>query len=322
MENTSMDTKNLNKVNHKLEMDRFYTESSGYVKGFNKSSENLKKVITDNNLGYFNAFERDALNVGIINENELNTIIIYLDDTWWYHIDLENECREYDRLLGNIRDYIYNGQSTEKDLDEILEKINRLEEFELTPPEFTQELKVISSKLPEEGRYLLTKSQNQILATQHSIANLRKTIDELNDSIKEFNETGKYTGFNHISDLEQHGEVIIERRAYVHEQSKKLASGNLNHDDIVDVKANIDKANNDILNNIYMVSQKLDILDSNGVRVLHNSVGIPEYIDVTHDIMSDNLSITMAGFKVYDSTTILNMANYYTLEPILPITVY
>lgn len=317
-----MDTKISNNVNHKLEMDRFYTESSGNVKDIKKSNENLKKVVIDNNLGYFNAFERDALNVGIINEDELNIIINYLYDTEQYYNNLEGKYLDYCRVLGDVSDYIYNGQSTEKELDELLEKIKKLEEFELTPPEFTQELKAISSRLPEEGRYLLTESQSQILATEHSIVNLRETIGELNDSIKKFNETGKYTGFDHIGDLEQHREAIIERRAYVHEQNEQLESGNLNNDDMASIKANIDMAKNDISSHINMVSQKSDVLNSNGVRILYNSIGIPYYIDITHDIMSDNLSITMAGFKVYDSTTILDMANYYTLAPVLPITVY
>ncbi|HHR6130260.1 TPA: hypothetical protein ACS72K_001866 [Providencia alcalifaciens] len=304
-----MDANNLNKINHKLEMDRLYFDSNKYMKELRISNEKLKGAVIDNNLGYFNSFIHDALDAGIINEDELNAITDYIDATEQYYNDLNDKYREYGSLFSEIRNYIYDGQSTKNDLDGMLEKIEKLEDFELMPPEFTQELEAISSKLPEKGRNLLNNSKNKVSAMKYTISYLESTVDMFDHSISEFNETGEYTGFDHIDDLKLYNETIIERRAYINEQNRKLESDNLSYDERMEIMKNIDDANHNLSGHLYAVSQVNDILENNGYKVFHNSAGVSGYIEINDNIITDNLLVTIAGFKVYDSSVIQEIAD-------------
>lgn len=314
-----LNTSNLDKVNHKLELHEIYETSIKNMKYLKESNENLKERILDNNLGHHKAFTVDALEVGIINEDELDIIIDYLNSTEQYHNNFKNKYLEYVNLLDDLYNYIHNGQSTEDDINGILDRIDVLNESKLIPPEFTQELEVISSKLPKEGRYLLTESQGKIKATNNEISILEKEVGEFYDVLKEFNEIGIYIGIDRLDDIKQYREAIIERRAYINEKKARLESDNLSYDKRIEIMKSIDDAKYDLSSHIYVVSQVKDILENHGSKVFHSGIEVPEFIDIDHNVISDNLLVTIAGFKVYDSSAIQEIADYYYLGPMTPL---
>lgn len=307
-----METTNIDKANYVFDLMRLRDNFSGYHFKL-KNSHNTKGGRVESN----EMFEM-YLRIGLIDQNEFNIINDYLDAIRKYHEDLSDKINEYGNCLNELNNYIESIGDEKNRPDEILLKLSNLGHSKLETPKFPLELHEISSKLPESRRYFIISLQNDFSEINNHIYYLENIVSNINNNIKDFNELGQYNGADYTYGPVFYVQQINEKRAIINKLNETLNSESLSDKDIKIIENDIRRAHDNIASSRCYVDKYIPILDQYGVIKINNDAGIPDYIDITHNTISDNLSVTISGFKVFDSSGIQKMIDDFYKPVITP----
>ncbi|HHR6079237.1 TPA: hypothetical protein ACS7ZY_001587 [Providencia alcalifaciens] len=312
----------VNRINYKLDLLNWYDSSMIAINENKKSISPLIDVVINNNLEYYNVFVENNFEFGNVDLDELNEIGKYIDSIENYYDYLIDRNREYAQLLTEINQFIKNGEIASEQASQILDKFSELKATRLLPPEFNRKVFDALPKLSPEAKGLLTESNNKILQAHYKMSTLENVANNISYTIKSIKENGEYQGFDYVEALKQYGELIRDGREYINSQYEKLKSNDLIDDEISEIHENIESMEESIAGYLEWAEKAEPILNKHGIDVFRKDIPVSGLLNISMDIF-DQLSISMAGINVLDSTTFndIGMNISPSVEIMLPVQV-
>lgn len=307
-------------INHLIDLDNFVSFTEEAILGAEYSVEKYKMARSEFNSKFNEIFDitSDSYNRNITYEEHAiaKEHLAYLDS----HFNKMVECIEiYKKIAIEVRSYLNNPANRKKDAFSILEKFGEIKANIPAIPVMSNDLREKIAQFDPRLNDILLKLNSEAINYRRNFLYLNQVASNLNATIYNYDKYGEYKGSSYLNHQEIFSKNIVESKNRVDLLKQSIDVGKLSgyeleqaQKEIYNREENIEKIT-DFSNRISEIISSVEAEEKN-----KNNDRMLDFINISNYENFDNLSITIAGFKVFESTIIQKIADNYNIGNMPP----